>query len=199
MSDRTCAVDGCGRPRRTRGFCGMHYQRWRTHGGTDGNPAKVNPSIPGCVAAVGETKVCSDCGVEKTLDKFAKASNARLGRHSHCKSCRGINRRRVYAADPAGHRERSIWNGVKFKYGLTRDQFDKMNADQGGVCAICGLPPTVQHKPGQTAPPRLAIDHDHLTGKVRGLLCVTCNLAIGYLRDNPSVVDNAAAYLREWS
>lgn len=63
-----------------------------------------------------------------------------------------------------------------------------MLQDQGGVCAICLGPPS--------AFDCYCVDHDHVTGKIRGLLCSKCNSAIGLLQDDPNVVDRAAIYLR---
>ncbi len=61
-----------------------------------------------------------------------------------------------------------------------------MLSAQGGVCAICNQPPT-KH--------RLAVDHDHASGRVRGLLHNTCNAALGALRDSVAVLDSAKSYL----
>jgi hypothetical protein len=75
------------------------------------------------------------------------------------------------------------------KYGLAVEQYDAMSDAQGGICSICffddGMPQTR----------RLAVDHDHQTGNVRGLLCTRCNLAIGYARDDPSLLRAMARYL----
>jgi hypothetical protein len=75
---------------------------------------------------------------------------------------------------------------LKRKYGITQDQVDILLASQGGVCAICLNPPNKQ----------LYVDHDHLTGRVRGLLCHRCNLALGMLGDNESGIRRALNYLR---
>lgn len=77
----------------------------------------------------------------------------------------------------------------KQKYGITLADYDRMFDKQGGMCAICFGPP----KSGR----RMAVDHDHDTGAIRGLLCNTCNLAIGHLRDDPMIVASAAVYLME--
>lgn len=61
-------------------------------------------------------------------------------------------------------------------YGLSTEGYDKMFEEQGGICAICSLPPTEDK--------RLAVDHSHSTGKVRGLLCSSCNSALDSLGDN---------------
>jgi hypothetical protein len=73
-------------------------------------------------------------------------------------------------------------------YGITVDQLLAMEAESGGVCAICGRPPG----PGS----RLNVDHDHSTGQVRKLLCRPCNQGLGFFRDDPTLLDAAASYLR---
>ena len=73
------------------------------------------------------------------------------------------------------------------KYGVTRKDYDTMLVAQAGVCAICG-----KAENGK----RLAIDHCHKTGEVRGLLCALCNTAIGKLNDDPELLERAAMYLR---
>ena len=76
--------------------------------------------------------------------------------------------------------------------GITPDVYRSMFEAQNGVCAICGKPETRTFK-GE--PKRLAIDHDHETGKVRALLCGHCNTAIGLLQDDTSVMQSAITYL----
>lgn len=85
-------------------------------------------------------------------------------------------------------------------YGITPEQYDAMLASQDGVCATCGRPETAA---ATTPNPRLsartirrlAVDHDHLTERVRGLLCAACNTAIGLLQDNPELIRRVAAYI----
>lgn len=78
------------------------------------------------------------------------------------------------------------------KYDLSPADYDRMEAEQGGVCAICGgtQPPKGTRRGG-----RLYVDHDHTTGAVRGLLCAPCNYALGAFKDSPAVLRSAAAYL----
>src|SRR5437762_2483969 len=77
------------------------------------------------------------------------------------------------------------------KYGLTYAAYDAILADQHGVCAICQRP----ERPRKEKPMRLAVDHHHKTGKVRGLLCRSCNTAIAIL-DDADLLAKAAAYIR---
>ena len=71
-------------------------------------------------------------------------------------------------------------------YGLSTEAYQEMLASQGGVCALCG------GTPGARA---LGVDHDHATGRIRGLLCSPCNTGIGNLRDDPDLLRKAIAYL----
>jgi hypothetical protein len=77
---------------------------------------------------------------------------------------------------------------LKRRYGITIEQYDTMVEKQGGLCAICGKPPNGRWK-------RLAVDHCHKTGKVRGLLCHACNVLLGHAEDNWEVLCNAVRYL----
>jgi hypothetical protein len=71
-------------------------------------------------------------------------------------------------------------------YGLSLEDYEEMLDQQDGKCAICGSTPDLR---------RLCVDHDHATGQVRGLLCRSCNLALGSMQDNIELLENAIAYL----
>lgn len=75
------------------------------------------------------------------------------------------------------------------KYGLTVEEYEALAAEQGGVCAICGS----SVLPGREK--RLSVDHNHKTGKFRGLLCGGCNRGLENFRDNPELLRKAAEYL----
>lgn len=77
---------------------------------------------------------------------------------------------------------------LKFKYGISIDEYEKMLASRDGMCWICGEEPN---------PP--CIDHDHKTDRIRGILCKGCNTAIGRMKDNPERLRAAAAYLESCS
>lgn len=78
------------------------------------------------------------------------------------------------------------------KYGLTVDDYDRMLAEQGGVCKLCGQPPNPE---GIRASSKLHADHDHESGVVRDLLCTTCNRGLGYFKDDPVLLRAAAEYI----
>ncbi len=87
------------------------------------------------------------------------------------------------------HQRRST---MKEMYGITPEDYDRMHAEQSGKCKTCKEVPV-----GDKARGRLHVDHCHQTGKIRGLLCYRCNLAIGHLRDNPALAITVAEYLKE--
>jgi hypothetical protein len=74
-------------------------------------------------------------------------------------------------------------------YGITKQRYLEMVAEQNGACAICGGPP------GERA---LNVDHDHGTGQIRALLCTRCNIGMGGFRDSPNLLRKALAYLVSW-
>lgn len=83
-------------------------------------------------------------------------------------------------------KKRSAWLAQLRKYGTSEAEYQQMFERQMGLCLIC-------QKPENNI--KLAVDHDHATGEVRGLLCKRCNMAIGLLDDDPHIVTRAALYL----
>jgi len=79
---------------------------------------------------------------------------------------------------------------LKHNYGLSLEDYDQMVENQNGVCAICGG----INKSGR----RLVIDHDHKTGKIRGLLCNNCNIGIGNLQEDIDILSKSIIYLRKY-
>lgn len=88
----------------------------------------------------------------------------------------------------AANRHREAGYYLRHQFGLTVEQFQALNDAQGGRCAICGVVPSGRFK-------RLSVDHDHRTGRFRGLLCWWCNRGIGFLQDDPEKMRGAIAYL----
>lgn len=85
-------------------------------------------------------------------------------------------------------------SALRRNYGITVDEYDEMLYKQNGVCKICGGIETSSNKWGIK---RLAVDHNHDTGKVRGLLCNNCNRGLGLLKDSTELLSNAIKYLKE--
>ncbi len=88
-------------------------------------------------------------------------------------------------------------NYFKIKYNITSDDYDRMFKEQDGCCAICGKHQSEnQSRKGRDIP--LFIDHDHITGKIRGLLCSNCNSVLGYAHDDKDILKNAIDYLSKY-
>ena len=81
------------------------------------------------------------------------------------------------------------------KYNLTLDQYHSMFENQDFGCAICGVEDNERTTKAKKCFRELVVDHNHDTGKVRGLLCGTCNSLIGYAKENIAILQNAQRYL----
>ena len=87
-------------------------------------------------------------------------------------------------------KRRHVYN-LKVRFGITPEQHKQMFVSQNGMCAICGKRFTNRKD--------IQVDHDHLTGKVRQLLCNGCNSGIGLLQENTSILLKAVEYLNKWN
>jgi len=97
----------------------------------------------------------------------------------------------------SNHRERMREHTLRFCYGIGQAEYAAMLERQQHVCAICLCPEeTVDRRTGKTK--RLAVDHCHWTGLVRGLLCRRCNSALGMFRDSPQILRFATTYLERF-
>lgn len=89
--------------------------------------------------------------------------------------------------------ERARDRYLRTTYGITLTEYNVILEHQGGVCAVCRKPPKPP-KPGKKAR-HLHVDHDHRTGKTRGLLCFTCNFEVVGKQRDPELLRAAARYL----
>lgn len=81
-------------------------------------------------------------------------------------------------------------------FGITVENYNNLLKEQSGVCAICGNPETLFDNRANRLR-FLAVDHDHKTGKVRGLLCSSCNKMLGFSNDNSDILNKAIKYLTQ--
>lgn len=145
-----------------------------------------------------QTKICSTCNIKKPRTQFYKRSKKYREKwncdnvHGVCKDCMRIRRRNYRRANP----EKSRHETLRDNYGISITEYKTMNKAQKGLCAICGKPETWTWK-GQ--PCGLAVDHDHDTGKVRGLLCNACNRSLGGFQHDISILASAICYLQRHS
>lgn len=154
-----------------------------------------------------DKKKCAKCKRHKGRPAFSKNLRYTDGLQSYCRACMAQYRQdnrdlidaQIQAAKKANpDKYRDQW--IRQQYGISLEKYRKMEADQGGVCAICRQPPTVRRK-GQVL--ALHVDHDHscCSGNkscgrcVRSLLCSKCNFGIGQFQDNPNLLRAAIHYL----
>lgn len=124
-----------------------------------------------------KTIKCVKCGEYKSQDEYYKRSpSAGKGFHRDCKECA---------------KKKSLETFRASRFGITLDKYLEMVEEQNKQCAICGAP----HSDEKWKV--LVVDHDHETGNIRGLLCMTCNKALGYFRDNINNLRNAIKYLED--
>ena len=145
------------------------------------------------------TQVCSTCKIVKQLSEFYVSSKTKLGVGTRCKPCHNVYNRNWQKINP--NKMRSY---LLSKMGLTIDEYNLMVAQQDGRCAACGEPETaVNSNTGEIK--RLAIDHDHsccpsskaCKSCIRGLLCQSCNCALGLLNDDLERIASLVKYLEK--
>lgn len=129
------------------------------------------------------SKWCPDCDQIKAVADFPRTrANAATGIHTYCKPCHNA-RGKASLLKVGGSRTYHL----KRRYGITAADADAMLLEQEGLCAICGRAAAVH------------VDHDHSTGRVRGLLCFNCNGGLGQFKDRIDVLESAVDYLKAHS
>ena len=143
------------------------------------------------------TKRCHECGQTKPLGDFyyqkpGVAIRRVVRRCRQCAHNHRVNSESVRGAayPTANTRMLAKRATLKYKYKLPYDEYLRLEGEQAGACAICKLPPPE----GKS----LCVDHHHITGRVRGLLCVRCNAVLGMARENVEVLSAAVRYLEEY-
>lgn len=165
-------------------------------------------------ASVPRTLKCGRCHKRKKVEKFSPSPRHRSGLFPWCKPCKSayqanyiatvpkevrVEKQRAWKAKRDSDKEarasflrKSTAYSLKCRYGITAHEIVELAAFQGSTCAICKAPPPdVAKKRGG-----LHVDHDHATGKVRGLLCEPCNQGLGFFKDSVTALQFAIAYLQ---
>jgi hypothetical protein len=155
------------------------------------------------------SRYCSKCGFLLPLSRFGKRSGRPDGLSVQCKRCRNESsknsRQRLIAKDPKRReierkrckqhyntkkgKDNARQRHLKNSYGITTDEYNLLFNKQSGKCAICD-----RHQ--SELKQSLCVDHNHKTGKVRGLLCDSCNKGIGCFQDNVDLLSNRIQYIK---
>jgi len=123
----------------------------------------------------------------KPFADFHRDASTVSGLRYQCRACFCNGRRERYADRPTDRRL-AAHQARRQNYGLTSEQFEALLCEQAGRCKVCDDPLGA----GRC---QMHVDHDHVTGQVRGLLCHGCNVAIGCAKDSPGRLRLMAAYL----
>lgn len=131
----------------------------------------------------GGFKMCGKCKDLIRIELFSIDAHSPTGLTSYCRPCKNKENKQNRS---------HLWSlRLKKLYNITVEDYEKLHDKYKGGCHICGI--TIANKLGW----RLVVDHSHITGKVRGLLCHNCNAALGLFKDRSSLLIRAADYLTQ--
>lgn len=121
-------------------------------------------------------KFCTKCGEFRTCDEFNFRAKSGDKLQSWCKHCYKLR-----TEDPLYRRNTHLVR----RYGINLAEHDAMIRDQAGLCGVCKKKMIKTHT-----------DHCHKTGRVRMILCASCNHGLGFFKDDPELLEAAATYIR---
>ncbi|GAA3239677.1 endonuclease VII domain-containing protein [Nonomuraea helvata] len=154
-------------------FRRRHTQSYRKRMEEQGKTVRERAEVPD------GQKFCPRCGEIRPRAEFGSNRSAKDGLTAYCKPCHTVvtreNKIKKYGS------ERNYL--LTYRYGITEDDFERMLARQGGLCAVCKVVPGT------------FVDHSHETGQVRGILCFNCNNGLGHFGDSLVLLESAALYL----
>jgi Autographiviridae endonuclease VII len=131
-----------------------------------------------------QDKTCTRCHQTKARDDFGNHRSKRDGKYSWCRACASDYNRQYR------EQRKPYWRGrtrqrIANQFGVTAATITQVFEDSDGLCALCYDEPAT------------VIDHDHLTGRIRGAVCHNCNIALGHLKDDVGRVLRAYDYLMD--
>lgn len=138
---------------------------------------------------------CTKCEITKDASNFRVDKHRYTGHFARCKSCitkiYSEKQKEYYQKNKNKICIKAKWYRHKYELSFSQEDYYRMLSSQNGCCAICkSSVKNINRK-------FFEIDHNHKTGKVRGLLCALCNKGLGMFRDNITAIKNAASYLEE--
>lgn len=136
-------------------------------------------------------KTCTTCKQEKELSEFGKGKNYPGGLNYRCLACCRFSSARFKRDNPTKVLEYTYQR----RYGISIAQKHAMVMAVGAKCESCGS--SNSGKPKSDPVMGFCVDHDHATGKIRGILCVHCNAALGQLKNSPDVIVRLLNYANE--
>ncbi len=143
------------------------------------------------------TKICTKCNIEKEIENFAFRKRSK-NKQAWCKDCSSENNKLWYLnnkerkgdygkAYNQSHVYEMRLTRYKRRYGISREDFERMLSSQNGLCGICKC----------SLEDSLVVDHNHKNGKVRELLCYKCNTGLGLVDDNIEILQKFKEYIKK--
>lgn len=206
-----CEITGCAGRVEARGWCSLHYQRWKRHGDPNGGrhykKRAAKPAVPcsvdGCPQFARTRGFCgthyarwqksgdpgtAELKFQRYFDGMAEKRCTACGEVKPRDDFNRVNRPGRYVARCKPCRAIEVAKHQRRRlYGVTDEQYRQMVDAQSGACAVCG------------STQRLCIDHNHATGAIRELLCDPCNKVLGLAAEDPTRLRGLAAYLEKHS
>jgi Recombination endonuclease VII len=222
-----CSVESCEKRAVASGLCATHYKRMQRHGSVEQTRSKdwgtreAHP-LYGSWTWMARTKTLgrvvewdnfwvfvADVGLRPSGDhRVARLDKSRpFGpKNFEWQEMVVVSKldaaTKDFKADYARQYRKDNKDKLKCKdlqknYGISLEEYNGMLMSQKGVCRICGNPEKDKHNSSENKR-KLAVDHCHRSGKVRGLLCGACNKGLGYFKDNPESLQAAIKYLKDY-
>lgn len=138
-------------------------------------------------------KSCKKCNIIKPLNDFHTHNGMKDKHLNTCKICHNTQKNEIYHRifkNDDNQKRKKKDQYLQRKFNITQEDFNNIFNQQNGCCDICKLHQTNFKK-------AFCVDHDHKTGKIRGLLCDNCNLMIGNSHDTPEILSNGIEYLNK--
>jgi hypothetical protein len=191
MINDICVVEGCNRVRdknQNRLICQLHRSRMSKY-----NSYEL-PTAP--ELAEGVLKICKKHGELTALGVYKRVKGKDWLSCRICvKECGTRFREKHSSVFLNDYRKNYTIHKSKIK--VSKELFEHLLKEQNNVCAICNNPESIISGHVNRVPKRMAIDHDHTTGKIRGLLCHQCNVSIGAMQESIELLQAAINYLQK--
>jgi hypothetical protein len=137
------------------------------------------------------SKKCIKCCEIKNEKDFHLDSSRNDGLYPYCKACRNRRDSELFASNP---RRQLLKQNYYYKktFGVDKEFIIKLLKEQSGKCKLCGKEITLDSK-------KTHVDHNHITGKIRGVLCDRCNLMVGLIENKRHLLDKITEYLLQYT
>lgn len=125
--------------------------------------------------------ICTKCGIDFPLTEFYPYKSSSKGFRSACKTCDYVVEKKRLKGNTKAHKQKNLLKC----FGITVEDFNNQLDYQNDVCSVCGDPNPI------------SVDHCHSSGKIRGILCRSCNTMLGMAKDNPNTLLSGIKYLAD--